>query len=111
MIVNEPLGIEPTVTQPTWPSVAQQSILTSMRSSLVFALRHIRNVAERAEDATGFDIEFRFVSIPDDAPRNATGELFDREYMIALEELGRKMGRDPRSWRSVVGDPQWFDPH
>jgi hypothetical protein len=33
--------------------------------------------------------------------------MFDRDYMLALEELGRAMGADPASWRTEVPDIQW----
>jgi len=28
--------------------------------------------------------------------------MFDKEYMVALEELGKKMGADPSSWQTDV---------
>jgi hypothetical protein len=28
--------------------------------------------------------------------------MFDREYMLALEELGRQMGADPAVWSTKV---------
>jgi hypothetical protein len=37
-----------------------------------------------------------------DAPKKATKEMFDQEYMLALEDLGRKMGADPSNWTTEV---------
>ena len=48
------------------------------------------------------DIEFRWVAIPEDAPKPATTAMFDKDYMLALEELGRKMGADPSIWKTDV---------
>ena len=52
-------------------------------------------------------MEFRFVAIPDDAPKNKTKDMFDRDYMIALEDLGRKMGADPSSWLTEIPSVYW----
>ena len=65
----------------------------------------MRSVAATQSDAAegeGVDIEFRWVAIPEDAPKNQTKDMFDRDYMLALEELGREMGADPSSWKTKV---------
>jgi hypothetical protein len=48
------------------------------------------------------DIEFRWVAIPEDAPKPGSKDMFDKDYMLALEELGRKMGADPSVWKTEV---------
>ena len=50
----------------------------------------------------GVDAELRLVSIPDDAPHNATGDMFDRDYMRAMEALGRQIGADPSRWSETI---------
>ena len=57
----------------------------------------------------GVDVEFRFVAIPDEAPKKKTHELFEKEFMVQLEELGRRMGADPGSWRSRIPSVHWLD--
>ena len=53
----------------------------------------------------GLDVEFRYVAIPDDAVERQGDNMFDRDYMLALEELGRRMGADPEVWRNAIPDP------
>ena len=55
-----------------------------------------------ARTELGLDAELHLTSIPDDAPRRKTEEMFDREYMRELGNLGRKMGADPSSWTTEV---------
>ena len=45
---------------------------------------------------------------PDDAPVRADGEMFDRDYMGQLEEIGRRMGRDPTSWQTTCPEIRWL---
>lgn len=48
-------------------------------------------------------------AIPQDGPKQESEELFDRQYMIQLEELGREMGADPSVWRTEVPSAYSFD--
>jgi hypothetical protein len=108
IILNESLRLQPIITQPRWGSVATRSLTTLMRSSLLASLRNIEEVARESAGALGLEFEFRFVAIPDDAPEPPHKTMFDKEFMTQLEELGRKMGADPASWRSEVPEIHWF---
>jgi hypothetical protein len=107
MLINQQLLSKPAVTEPKWISVAGRALGTLTSASQLFALRLIEDMAREAGEERGLDIEFRFVSIPDDAPKNKTKDMFDRDYMLALEDLGRKMGADPSSWRTEIPSIYW----
>jgi hypothetical protein len=100
--VNETFQPEPAVTQPTWVSVAGRALGTLTSTEELFALTLIKRMVHEAKAEHGVDAEFRMVAIPTDAPKNESGEMFDQDYMRALEDLGRQMGADPKSWTDVI---------
>jgi hypothetical protein len=102
IVVNQQLRIEPAVTMPKWISVASRGLGTATHSLQLFAMQLLHQIAVDSEKIDGVEIEFRWIAIPDDAPKKGTKEMFDREYMLALEELGRKMGADPSVWKTDV---------
>ncbi len=102
ILVNQKLKPEHAVTQPRWLSVAGRALNTLTASSQLFALALIRDMVQDARVERGIDAELHFVAIPADFPKPETKEMFDKEYMVQLEELGRKMGSDPSSWQSEV---------
>ena len=109
IIVNEPLHVDAQVTHPKWTSIAARSLQTMMRSSMITSLRAIEQLAFEAQAVLGVDVEFRYVAIPGDAPKKKTHQLFERDFMIQLEQLGLEMGADPSSWRSEVPDLHWLN--
>jgi predicted acylesterase/phospholipase RssA len=100
--VNEMFQPEPAVTQPTWVSVAGRALDTLTSTDELFALTLIKKMVHEAKVERGIDVEFRMVAIPTDAPKNESGEMFDQDYMRALEDLGHQMGADPKSWTDVI---------
>jgi len=102
VIVNQQLRIEPAVTRARWLSVAGRGLGTATHSLQLFAIHLLEREARELEETEGADVEFRWVAIPEDAPAKGTKEMFDQEYMRALEDLGRRMGADPSSWNSKV---------
>ena len=108
ILINETLRLRPAIVRPRWGAVAQRSLTTMMRSSMLASLRNIHELATNASLSLGLDFEFRFVALPDDSPREPHGEMFDKEFMLQLEELGRKMGADPSSWRTEIPEIHWF---
>jgi hypothetical protein len=42
------------------------------------------------------------VAVPEDAPAGKADDLFDKEYTLELEKLGRTMGADPSSWTTEI---------
>ena len=69
----------------------------------------LHEIVKDYQETEGMDIEFRWVAIPEDAPKPATTAMFDKDYMLALEELGRKMGADPSIWKTEVPMVYSFD--
>ena len=102
VLVNQKLKPDHVVTQPRWISVAGRALNTLTASSQLFALALIRDMVHEAGAERGIDAELHFISIPADAPKSETKEMFDREYMVQLEELGRTMGANPDSWHDQV---------
>jgi predicted acylesterase/phospholipase RssA len=115
VLVNQKLRPEHAVTQPRWLSVAGRALDTLTASGQLFALALIKDMVHEARVERGINAELHFVSIPSDAPRATTKEMFDREYMLQLEDLGRKMGADPSRWQAEIPsaytvEGTWADP-
>ncbi len=102
VVVNERLVLAPEVTQPRWMAVAARALGTLTMSNELFALNLIKDVVEDYRDTRGVDAEFRMVAIPADAPYPETDAMFDKKYMLLLEELGRNLGTDPSVWTTKV---------
>ena len=109
IVVNEQMRLEPGVTQPRWLSVAGRALGTVTHTLELFAMQLLHEFAAEAREG-GVDIEFRWVAIPDDAPQKKKGDdMFDKDYMVQMEELGRKMGADPSVWKSELPSAYSFD--
>lgn len=98
IIENNQSAQVPKTAQPTWVSVAGASLGTSIRSATMAQVRLLVEHANYANLAAGTRVEVRFVSIPNDwrAPVEGT---FKEETMRSLADLGRKLGKDPGSWK------------
>jgi len=102
VLVNQHLKPQHAVTQPKWISISGRALDTLTSSSQLFALGLVRDMVHEARTDHGTDAELHMISIPEDAPNQTTKEMFDQEWMIQLEDLGRKMGADPSSWTVVI---------
>ena len=102
VVVNQQLKPQHAVTQPKWISISARALGTLTSASQLFALALLREMTHVAETDRGMDIELRFVSIPVDAPKNETKDMFAKEYMLGLADLGRKMGADPSTWQTAI---------
>jgi predicted acylesterase/phospholipase RssA len=102
IIVNQRLKPQHAVTQPKWISISGRALDTLTSSSQLFALGLIKDMVHEARTDWGVEAELHMVSIPDDAPKPATKEMFDQEWMIELEDLGWRMGADPSSWTETI---------
>lgn len=100
--VNGKIQPEPAVTQPTWVSVAGRSLDTLTSTEEIFALTLIKMMVRDAKAERGFDSELHMVSIPPGTPPSTSKEMFDMKYMLGIEELGRTMGADPKSWTTEI---------
>ena len=90
------------MTEPKWLSVSGRALGTLTSTSQLFALDLIKTMVRDAKGERGFEAELHYVAIPEDAPKKTTKEMFDKEYMLQLEELGRRMGADPSSWLDEI---------
>jgi len=102
VIVNQQLKPKHAVTEPKWISISGRALGTMTSTGQIFALAILRDMVSEARGIRGADAELHLVSIPADAPESKTSEMFDQEYMRALEDLGRKMGADPSSWTDQI---------
>ncbi|MGB5550779.1 MAG: hypothetical protein WBO74_09815, partial [Thermoanaerobaculia bacterium] len=92
-----------------WLSVSGRALDTLTKTGELFALRLIQAIVYEFRTDRGVDAEVRIVSIPQEAPQPETTEMFDKEYMIKLEDMGREMGADPSVWRTEVPSAYSFD--
>jgi len=102
VIVNQQLKPQHAVTQPKWLSISGRALGTLTSTSQLFALALLKELAGDAKAELGVDVELRVISIPVDAPKNETKDMFDKEYMLRLVDLGRTMGADPSSWETSI---------
>jgi hypothetical protein len=72
-----------------------------LRSTMLKDMKLTAYAALKVDKELPGEVEFRFVAIPDawEPPVKGT---FQKQTMQALVELGRKMGADPASWRTVI---------
>jgi predicted acylesterase/phospholipase RssA len=114
VLVNQQLLPKPAVTQPRWVSVSGRALDTLTSTGQLFAMDLIKTMVRDANEGRGFEAELRYVAIPADAPKKTTKEMFDKEYMLKLEDLGRLMGADPSNWSDEIPSPygledSWLD--
>ena len=72
-----------------------------LRSTMLKDLRLTAYAALEVDEKEPGEIEFRFVAIPDDWVAPVKGS-FQKPTMQALVQLGRTLGADPASWRTVI---------
>lgn len=106
VIINNQLGGEPQVVQPTWISITKASVATAIRSSTIGTLKQLYLMTE-LQRRDGFDVEFYFVAIPDKWRPPTTG-TFQKETMVSLARMGQLMGAHPECWRTdLVAHPKY----
>jgi len=107
VIVNGQLTAPVGTTQPRWSSIAMRSYATMSASLLAMTLELFRVGAELADERQPIDVQFRFMAIPADFQmKPLDSDIFDKETMRKLAELGRTMAAQGK-WRSKVPDPIW----
>jgi hypothetical protein len=102
VVVNQQLKPQHAITDTNWISISGRALSTLTSTGQLFALTIVRETVRTARNDRGMDAELYLVSIPNDAPRKTTKEMFDQQYMLQLEDLGRKMGADPSSWTDEI---------
>ena len=109
VIINNKIGVDGRVVQPTWLSITRASVAAAIRSSTLGSLKQLESQTQ-LQRCQGLDVEFRFICIPDDwQPPVENPDPFDPQLMNSLLELGRRMGERWDSWRTdlaaSVADP------
>ncbi|TRY29223.1 patatin-like phospholipase family protein [Aliiglaciecola sp. M165] len=100
IIVNNKLVLDPDVVRNAWSSIATRSLVSLMRGSTLQTIQDIETFSHMINKRSDFDVEMRFVSIPQHFEIRTSDDLFDSQTMQELVELGEKMGADPKSWKS-----------
>jgi predicted acylesterase/phospholipase RssA len=84
-----------------WIDLAGRGVSIMLRSTMLKDMKLTAYAALQVDKEMPGEVEFRFVAIPDEWEPPVKGS-FKKETMQALVDLGRKMGADPASWRSVI---------
>lgn len=84
-----------------------------LRASNIRAIQQLDMISRMAAHRPDVEFEVHWVAIPDDAKLPESKDMFDKDYMKALVELGRKVGSDPSSWRaeSPLLEMDWEQSH
>jgi predicted acylesterase/phospholipase RssA len=99
VIFNNQLRPPPQVVQPNWKSVLPRSLDTASRSATISALRNLFALSALTRYQYGNEVEVRYIAVPDDwTPPKP--DMFDKDVMNALADMGERMGADPASWRT-----------
>jgi len=102
VIINNKLDVEEQIVQPTWRSITEASLNTAIRASTISSLRQLEMQARLAR-AAGFDVEFRYVCIPEDWQPPSQGlPPFDKGLMESLMKRGRELGASGGAWKSEL---------
>lgn len=101
VIVNNQLFPKNGDAKREWIDLAGRGVSIMLRSTMLKDMKLTAYAALKVDKELPGEVEFRFVAIPDawEPPVKGT---FQKQTMQALVELGRKMGADPASWRTVI---------
>jgi len=99
IIVNNKLVMEPEVTTPTWGSIAAKSLISLMRGSTLQTIQDTETFAQMINLRKEFNVKMHYVAIPQDYEIIKSSNMFDKDKMRALVELGRSMGANKNSWK------------
>ena len=101
VIVNNQLFPRDGDAKRAWIDLAGRGVSIMLRSTMLKDLRLTAYAALEVDEKQPGEVEFRFVAIPDEWVPPVKGS-FQKPTMQALVELGRTMGADPASWRTVI---------
>jgi hypothetical protein len=107
VIVNNRLQVPPTTLQPTWLSTMGRGMDVGSRISSQILITAFINGAARASARTGWELEVRYVAIPDRIQLPESKSAFDKNFMRKLSDVGRAMGKDPASWQTSIPESEW----
>jgi hypothetical protein len=103
-VVNNQIFEPPSAVPDRWLSVGVKGLSTSVRAALIKDLKLAAFIAEVVDLAMPGEIEFRYVSIPEDWRPPVEGD-FRPETMEDLVRLGERLGRSGTAWKTVVPEP------
>ena len=104
-ILNQKLLPDSKVIQPRWTSIAKRSLNILVRASTLQTLQDTETYVHLVDKFEEFEVEFRYVAIPQDYEIKGEDHIFDAEVMRELIKLGQEMGEDPTSWRTHALQP------
>ena len=102
VILNGNLRIPPAISQPTWPAVADRAFQLLSTSAEITALRHLFALAELTRLRGDGDVEVRWISVEKQLASPNPMDMFDAKTMQSLSDYGKRLGADPRSWKTVA---------
>jgi hypothetical protein len=105
IIVNQKLRSDPKVVSSRWTSIATRSLDILLRTSMLQSLQDGETYVALLDGRPELDAVLRYVAIPQDFEVTDSDQMFDARTMRALVELGRRMGANPRSWRTEALRP------
>jgi predicted acylesterase/phospholipase RssA len=105
VIVNNKLVMDPEVVSPRWSSIATRSLVSLMRGSTLQTLQDIETFSNMINKRNDFDVQMRFVSIPQSYKIPKSDNLFDSKIMKGLVDLGEQMGANANSWKTKALRP------
>ena len=107
MIVNGFLDVEPELMKVSWVPVAMRSTEVLTSYAMRVTLRHMQFGVELLARDLDTQADFFYLAVPHDlALPPQKQRLFDPEVMQALAAEGRRLGRNPLSWRTDVLAPE-----
>lgn len=102
IVVNSRLQTPPTTVQPEWSTLLARGLDISGRISSQSLLNEMIAGAALIKARHGWNIEVRYMAIPDAVKLPASQRVFDDVYMRKLSDIGREMGANPENWRSQL---------
>lgn len=107
MIVNGFLDVDPELTGMSWVPVARRSTEVLTSYAMRVTLRHMQFGIELLARDLDTQADFYYVTVPHDLELPPqTQRLFDPQIMQALATEGRRLGRQPSSWRTDAMAPE-----
>lgn len=107
MIVNGFLDVDPELIRLSWVPVAMRSTHVLTSYAMRVTLRHMQFGIELLARDLDTEADFFYVAVPHDLELpTQTERLFDPRVMQVLAAEGRRLGRDPSSWRTEAHAPE-----
>lgn len=100
VIINGNLRELPKTSDEGWASIASRSLAISAGSDQVVALRELYSIAELTQLRGLGDVNVRWVAVEEQLPDGNFPDIFNQHEMRRLSDLGKRLGRDPKSWNS-----------